>query len=248
MAFLFFTFNFAFMPNHYFQFKQFRIEQDRCAMKVCTDSCLFGAWIKVDENVDSILDIGTGTGLLSLMLAQKSTAAITGIEIDEDAFLQNKENFENSIWKERLSVYAGDVKSYPFTQKFDFIVCNPPFYEHEKESVAAGEKMAKHSSHLTLQELLRVTDNLLTENGKFAILLPYYRKDEIEYIASKHQFFPEKTLYIKQTPAHSYFRYAAIFSKTITDSVEHMEFPIKEQAVNYSKEAHDLLQPYYLYL
>ncbi len=244
----FFTFNFAVMSNHYFQFKQFKIEQEKCAMKVCTDSCLFGAWIKVNESVKSILDIGTGTGLLSLMLAQKSAAHVHGIEIDENAFLQTSENFQNSIWKNRLNAYHGDVKTFNFSQTFDFIVCNPPFYENEVDSKMHEEKIAKHSLHLTLSYLMSAIENLLKADGKFAILLPYYRKDEFEKLAAQHSFYPEQTLFIKQTPAHDFFRYAAVFTKENSTNNQHEEISIKAKGNVYSDEAIALLKPYYLYL
>jgi tRNA1Val (adenine37-N6)-methyltransferase len=168
------------MSNNYFQFKQFKIEQENCAMKVCTDSCLFGAWLQPTENVTSILDIGTGTGLLSLMLAQKSTAQIHAIEIDKNAYLQANENFDNSVWKDRLHVHLGDIKSFNFPNTFDFIITNPPFFKNEVESEMHTEKIAKHSLHLNLTELLSAIHRLLSDSGKFAILLPFFRKDELE--------------------------------------------------------------------
>lgn len=102
------------------------------------------------------------------MLAQKTTAAIDAIEIDENAYLQAIENFEQSKWKDRLTVLLGDVKTYPFSKKYDFIVCNPPFYQNEKASDLHEEKIAKHSLHLTLPYLLTAIDNLLSDNGRFA--------------------------------------------------------------------------------
>lgn len=236
------------MPNHYFQFKQFKIEQEKCAMKVCTDSCLFGAWIEVNETVKSILDIGSGTGLLSLMLAQKSAAHIQGIEIDENAFLQTIENFENSKWHERLTAHHGDVKTFDFSQTFDFIICNPPFYENEVDSKLHEEKIAKHSLHLTLTYLMSSIENLLHADGKFAILLPYYRKDEFEKLAAQYSFYPEQSIFIKQTPAHDFFRYAAVFTKEKVQKKQHEEIAIKEKGNVYSEEAVALLKPYYLFL
>lgn len=236
------------MSNHYFQFKQFKIEQEKCAMKVCTDSCLFGAWIEVDNTVKTILDIGTGTGLLSLMLAQKSEAHIHGIEIDENAFLQTCENFTNSVWNERLTAYHGDVKAFNFSETFDFIVCNPPFYENEMDSRMHEEKIAKHSLHLTLPYLMTAMEHLLSEDGKFAILLPYYRKDEFEKLAAVHHYFPEKTIIVKQTPAHDFFRYAGIFSKIKHDNIHHEAISIKTKNNKYTEEATSLLSPYYLYV
>jgi len=236
------------MPNHYFQFKEFKVEQDKCAMKVCTDSCLFGAWVTIDDSVNSVLDIGAGTGLLSLMLAQKTNAKIDGIEIDENAFEQASENFEHSIWKDRLTALSGDVKTFPFTQKYDFIVCNPPFYEREFASNSEEEKVAKHSLHLTLPYLLTAIKNLLNADAKFAILLPYYRKDEFEKLAAEHHFYPEKTICIKQSNAHEYFRYAGIFSSTKSIHIQEEFIAIKTNHLHYSTEAIALLKPYYLYL
>lgn len=236
------------MANHYFQFKQFKIEQEKCAMKVCTDSCLFGAWISINSTVNSILDIGAGTGLLSLMLAQKTTAAIDAIEIDENAYLQAIENFEQSKWKDRLTVLLGDVKTYPFSKKYDFIVCNPPFYQNEKASDLHEEKIAKHSLHLTLPYLLTAIDNLLSDNGRFAILLPFYRKDEFEKLATKFHFYPERTIAIKQTNKHDFFRYAAIFKKEESLEIQEEFISIKSDHLNYTDEAKALLKDYYLSL
>ena len=236
------------MSNNYFQFKQFKIEQDNCAMKVCTDSCLFGAWITLPVNTKSILDIGTGTGLLSLMLAQKSTAKIDAIEIDENAVAQATINFNNSIWKDRLTCFSGDIKDFTFTRKYDFIVCNPPFYKDEFSSTSKGEKIAKHSLFLSLEDLMNSINNLLNNDGKFAILLPFYRKEEFEKLAEQFSFFPEKTLAIKQTPTHPFFRYAAIFSKQKNTKFLNQEITIKTSEDIYSNEFIELLKPYYLYL
>lgn len=236
------------MPNNYFQFKQFKVEQDKCAMKVCTDSCLFGAWVNIDEHVRTILDIGTGTGLLSLMMAQKHHAKITGIEIDENAYQQTVLNFKNSLWKDRLHAHLGDIKTFSFVQKFDFIVCNPPFYENEMESKQTKEKIAKHSLHLNLSDLILTVKDLLTENGKFAILLPYYRKEEFEELAQQHQYYPETIMLLKQTSAHNFFRYMALFSKNKKQNIKQEEIEIKLKDNNYSDTAITLLKPYYLFL
>ena len=236
------------MSNNYFKFKQFKIEQENCAMKVCTDSCLFGAWLQPTENVTSILDIGTGTGLLSLMLAQKSTAQIHAIEIDQNACLQANENFDNSVWKDRLHVHLGDIKSFNFPNTFDFIITNPPFFKNEVESKMHTEKIAKHSLHLNLTELLSAIHRLLSESGKFAILLPFFRKDEFEKMAEELKFYPEKTIFIRQTPAHNFFRYAAVFSKNNSDILQHEEISIRTVNQQYTSEAIDLLKPFYLFL
>src|ERR1700761_7170285 len=123
------------MPNSYFQFKQFTVYQDQCAMKVCTDACILGAWFAHKAPAWShVLDIGSGTGLLMLMLAQKHKGEINGIELDLAAFRQLKENIGQSPWAPMLRVFPGDVRSYSFPGKFDFIITNPPFYEGDLEA------------------------------------------------------------------------------------------------------------------
>jgi tRNA1Val (adenine37-N6)-methyltransferase len=123
------------MSNSYFQFKQFIIHQDRCAMKVTTDGCLFGSLSPTlikEERVINVLDIGTGTGLLSLMLAQaKHNAYIDAIEIDKDAFEQACQNVEVSPWGGRIKVFHADARDNEFPHKYDLIISNPPFYEKD---------------------------------------------------------------------------------------------------------------------
>jgi len=236
------------MANTFFKFKQFTIHQEKCAMKVCTDSCLFGAWITLPKNAKTVLDIGAGTGLLSLMTAQKNkTTTIHAIEMDENANNQCKENFEISTWKDRLRIFLGDVRSFPFEQKYDFIISNPPFYEQEKKSKTHSENMAKHSEYLTLSELLDVINKLLSPTGQFAILLPYYRKVEVENLAAQFGYFAIDTFSIRQSDAHSFFRFAAIFSKQ-KSTVHNLEISIKNKQQEYTVDAIHLLQPYYLFL
>jgi tRNA1Val (adenine37-N6)-methyltransferase len=137
------------MPNTWFQFKEFKIEQEKCDMKVCTDSCLFGAWIadKIQKKIiepATILDIGSGTGLLSLMTAQKSNAKIDAVEINKNAYLQTKENFKASKYKERLQAFNVDVKHWNDKKKYDLIISNPPFFENDLPSANQNKNFAKH--------------------------------------------------------------------------------------------------------
>src|ERR1700709_822606 len=147
------------MSNPYFQFKQFTIYQDRSAMKVCTDACILGAWFAQKAPAYSrVLDIGSGTGLLMLMLAQKHKGEIKGIELDLAAYRQLRDNIGLSPWKSMLKVFPGDVRSFSFPDKFDFIITNPPFFEGDLLSASDSANLAKHSKELTLIQLLSVID------------------------------------------------------------------------------------------
>lgn len=237
------------MPNPFFSFKQFTIYQDRCAMKVCTDACILGAWFaKKVQGDERILDIGSGTGLQLLMLAQESKAEMIGVELDKEAYEQANENIGNSPWKERLSVEEGDIRTHSFKQQFDFIISNPPFFENDLMSDSDAEKVAKHSSSLSLSELLEAINKNLSEKGHFGILLPYHRWEYFDGLATQKGFHLQERLTVKQTTKHKPFRAILHYSKIPVDITNETELAIKPDGQNYSKEFEDLLRDYYLKL
>lgn len=237
------------MPNPYFKFKQFTVFQDQCAMKVCTDACILGAWFaaKVPE-YSTILDIGSGTGLLMLMIAQQNNAEIHGIEIDLNAYKQLKENISQSKWKDRLKVLPGDARSYHFPLKYDFIISNPPFFENDLESESENEQLAKHSKQLTLSELVEAIDGNLEAHGGFGVLLPFHRWEYFDRLANQKGFHLTEKLFVKQTPNHSYFRAILHYSRSKENFVPENELVIQISRDQYSEEFKELLKGYYLAL
>ncbi len=174
------------MPKDHFRFKQFTVQQDRCAMKVSTDGVLFGAWVD-HAGAERILDIGTGTGVLALIAAQRNAAAmIDAVEIDAAAAQQAKENFSASPWAHRLRVLHADVRVLASVGPFDLIICNPPYYAGY--STAADERVgiAKHGEVLLFPDLLQTVDKLLAPNGRFAAIIPLYREQELIEEALQH--------------------------------------------------------------
>jgi tRNA1Val (adenine37-N6)-methyltransferase len=238
------------LPNHYFQFKQFTIQQEKSSMKVCTDSCLFGAWVaeKMERKMiepKSILDIGTGTGLLSLMAAQKCEAKIDAIEIDKDSYLQAKENFSKSRWSPRLQIMHADVKTQIADKKYDLIICNPPFYENDLKSSDERKNMAKHHDTLTLEEMIAIIPNRLAENGHCAVLLPFHRVEHFKQLATRNNFFVTDEVQVKQTPQHPCFR-GFLFFTNKKQPFTLRELIIKDNEGKYTPEFNYFLQDYYL--
>jgi tRNA1Val (adenine37-N6)-methyltransferase len=236
------------MSNSWFQFKQFTIHQDQCAMKVCTDACILGAWIAEKASaLARVLDIGSGTGLLMLMLAQKRKAEIRGIEIDLDAFHQLKDNIDKSPWPHLFKVYPGDIRSFSFPEKFDFIISNPPFYENDLAAPSQTANLARHSKELTLSELLQAIDKNLSHNGSFGVLLPYHRTAWFEdQAATRHGFTLKEKLLIKQTPRHDFFRSILFFSRQKDDFIPIAELSIQDGGGAYSEDFIELMKDYYL--
>lgn len=239
------------MPNTYFQFKKFIVHQDKCAMKVCTDACLFGAWVAYKISTEThyikyVLDIGTGTGLLSLMLAQGNPYSVThAVEIDEQAAKQASENFLLSPWSSRLNVLQEDIKHIPLELKYNLIVCNPPFFENDLKSKQSARNVALHSDALTLQELIVIADKLLDTNGKFAVLLPFIRSESFEKTATKHGFYLYEKMLVKQTEKHNFFRTMLLFGKNKTEtSVSQLTIKLSN---SYSADFVTLLKDYYLH-
>ncbi len=239
------------MANTYFQFKQFTIHQDNCAMKVCTDACLFGAWVAnelaANNHLQSCLDIGTGTGLLSLTLAQKTSAFIDAVEIDKAAFEQAKENIYQSPWSDKISIINTDINAFDTNKKYDCIISNPPFFEGDLKSSISNKNAAKHDTTLTLQQLLQVVDKTLQQDGYFAILLPYHRTDFFIEAAAKSALYLSKKVLIKQTSGHDYFRAILLFERQ-QKIVSNEEIIIKDETNNYTEAFVGLLKDYYLFL
>jgi len=218
-------------------------------MKVCTDACLFGAWFaRKNLHAKSILDIGSGTGLLMLMLAQNHSSDFHGIEIDNFCFQQLKENIGNSKWSDRIELTEGDVRHFSSEWKFDFIVSNPPFYENSLTSPSAGANLARHSSHLTLEELLASINRNLSPSGSFAILLPYHRSEEFESIVKKNDFYVVEKVAVRQSPRHNFFRCIYHCTRTQPEKISENEIVIHHDSGEYTDEFVGLLKDYYLHL
>ena len=224
-------------------------------MKVCTDACLFGAWVAVESlklKAQSCLDIGTGTGLLSLIFEQKNiTANIDAVEIDEAAAQQAGENFESSPWKERLHIYNESIQQFGNSKtrqlKYDVIICNPPFYENDLKSENKQRNLALHSDAFTLEELISVVDLLLADDGSFFVLLPFHRAKYFEELLTKNKLFIREKVFIKQTPKHNFFRIMFWVPRLATTSTQ-SEIIIMNDENQYSNEFKKLLKDYYLSL
>jgi len=237
------------MANQFFRFKQFTVHQEDCAMKVCTDACLQGAYTASYVTAAThILDIGAGTGLLSLMLAQRfHDATITAVELDAVAARQASRNFAAAPWAAQLHIINGDARTLALASKYDLIITNPPFYETDLKSPDKLRNQAMHATTLSYEELLDVIDQHLATDGVFSILLPYKPFATFEVLATQKGFFPRKVLHVKQSVNHDKFRTIAVFGRSGTIRDEEM-IAIKDAVNEYTPEFKALLQPYYLYL
>ena len=219
-------------------------------MKVCTDACIFGACVAEfiagrSLSNTSCLDIGTGTGLLSLLLAQKTNALIDAVEIDEAASLQAKENFDGSPWKDRLHIFNTNALAFIPEKKYDYIIANPPFFEGDLKSGNEKKNTARHDTDLTFQQLLQLTDTHLKEDGFFSVLLPFQRTGYFEKAAEVYHFSMVKKILLKQTTGHAYFRSILFFSRILSTAIIN-ELIIKDEEGKYTQPVVELLKDYYL--
>ncbi|MDF2456031.1 MAG: methyltransferase protein [Cytophagaceae bacterium] len=235
------------MANSFFQFKQFTIHQSEAALKVCTESCIFGASIPVGD-VHHILDIGTGTGLLSLMLAQRSQASIEAIELDEASARDAKKNFIESPWKNRLVLHLGDVKKFSSAKKFDLIISNPPFFIHQFKSPNTRTNTALHGSELKPQDLCTIVNQLSTEDARFFVLLPEQEMILLRHALEATGWHSVYELNIYQEAHKTIFRQVGGFSKKNEMTFVRKQLIIYKNGKTYTEEFIDLLKDYYLYL
>ena len=160
------------MSNSWFKFKQFSIDQDRCSMKVGTDGVLLGAWFPLYAGCN-VLDIGTGTGLVALMAAQRGAGRVTAVEIDPDAADQARINAVNSPWADRIEVRCADIADFRTECRYDRIVCNPPYFRDSLRCPDSGRNTARHNDMLSYENLTLYAARLLADEGLFCLVLPY---------------------------------------------------------------------------
>ncbi|MDZ7936081.1 MAG: methyltransferase [Emticicia sp.] len=234
------------MPKNSFTFKQFTINQDRCAMKVCTDACILGASTEV-ENVNRILDIGTGTGLLSLMLAQRTNAQIEAVEIDKDAYSQAVMNIKESVFSEKIKIFHQRIQEFNPTAKYDLIISNPPFYQQSLKSSDAKTNKALHAVELSFDDLIDSVLRLLSLGGRFVVLLPPFEIEKLIQIAQKKGLYLSKKMSISHDESKPVFRVIATFLTQKVYNLEEKSLIIhNEDGKTYSNEFRDLLKDYYL--
>ncbi len=186
-----------------FKFKQFAIDQDRCAMKVGTDGVLLGAWASIKNNPESILDIGAGTGLIALIMAQRCFAeTIDALEIDEDAYEQCVSNFETSDWGDRLFCYHAGLDEFvdEWEDPYDLIISNPPFYSEDVSSGDAARDNARQSQSLPFDELLEGVSKLMAPNGSFATIIPFKEEETFLKLANSFKLYPQRITRVKGAP------------------------------------------------
>lgn len=237
------------MANNFFQFKKFTVWHDRCAMKVGTDGVLLGAWTAVD-GAKRLLDIGTGTGLVALMLAQRSSleARITAIEIDSSAADQASENVSCSPWVDRIEVRHQDIKNCVVAEKFDVIVSNPPYYKHALRCPDEQRNAARHDGCLTYDQLLQAVSMLLDAKGEFTVVIPMDAAEEFRTIASRYGLLPIRLLRVLTKPGVSPKRILMTFAFESVDRgvLEEKELLIEESRHCYSAEYIALTKAFYL--
>ncbi|MDP3312135.1 tRNA1(Val) (adenine(37)-N6)-methyltransferase [Lutibacter sp.] len=231
-----------------FQFKQFIIQQDKTAMKVGTDGVLLGAWVEIQTDVNSMLDIGAGTGLIALMMAQRSeTEIIDAIELNDAAYEQTVENFENSNWADRLFCYHASLQEFveEIEDKYDLIISNPPFYTSTFKDLSEERAMARHAESLPYSDLLEGTSKLLSENGTAAFVIPYSEEDNFISIASDNKLVPYRITRVKGTINAPIKRSLLQFS-FLEKSIEMNELVIEIERHIYTSEYKKLVQDFYL--
>ena len=236
------------MSDSIFHFKQFSIKQDLCAMKVGTDGVLLGAWAQVEE-AERILDAGCGTGLIALMLAQRSNAVIDAIDIDESAFIQAQENINNSIWSHRLNTYHTSLQAHAKNSnlQYDVVVINPPFFSNALKPGNDQRAKARHNHLLPFNELIESCWNLLFDKGSLSLILPYEANHEVITAALKRGFFVKRICKVVPKPGKAPKRMLIEFTKHqyATEADETLVIE-KEKRHQYTEEYIKLTRDFYI--
>ncbi len=232
-----------------FNFKQFTVQQDQCAMKIGTDGVLLGAWCPVDNNPFSVLDIGAGTGILSLMLAQRSSAEqIDSLEIDEEAYEQCVENFENSPWSDRLFCFHAGLDEFVEEpeDEYDIIISNPPFYSENYKTDDSQRDLARFQDALPFEDLIEAADLLLSENGIFAVIIPYKEEERFIDLCAEVELFPVKVTRVKGSHTTPIVRSLLAFKRYELSVLTADELVIEISRHEYTDDYINLTKDFYL--
>ena len=232
-----------------FKFKQFAINQDRCAMKIGTDAVLLGAWCPIDNNPKSILDIGAGTGVLALMLAQRTNAdQIDALEIDEEAYEQCVENFEASAWADKLFCYHAGLDEFVDEpeDEYDLIISNPPFYSEDFKTENEQRDLARFQDAMPFEDLIEAADLLLSENGTFAVVIPYKEEERFIDLCAEYELYPVKATRVKGSHKTPIIRSLLAFKRFELSVLTADELVVEINRHEYTDDYINLTQDFYL--
>jgi tRNA1Val (adenine37-N6)-methyltransferase len=238
------------LKEQIFKFKQFTLSQGKSAMKLGTDAVVLGAFVN-PKQAKNILDIGTGTGILSLMMAQKSDGFIQAVEINEIAALEAEFNFKQSNWTEQLSLYKGSIQDYTSSnpaEKFDLIITNPPYFVagNQFEIEEERRRTARHTNTLSFDELAKIMADLLHEDGTIAMVLPVQEAELFIQIAETYQLFPKEILQVFPKKSKPFNRLVMLFSKQ-KQNITQQELVIYNEDNSYTNEYYELTKDFYLW-
>jgi tRNA1Val (adenine37-N6)-methyltransferase len=229
------------MSNNYFCFKQFAVVQDNTAMKVGTDGVLLGAWCSC-ANARRVLDVGTGTGLIAMMVAQRSEAQVTAVEIDSSACIDAVENFGNCPWSDRIELFNLSVQEFTedCQERFDLIVSNPPFFSNSLKAPSAGRALARHDDTLPVSDLFGCAVRLLADNGRLSVIIPADRIDDYDSEAALHGLGPVRRAMVRPNPNSPFHR--AMVEYGYGDSYS------SDEIISIETEEHSVYSPEYIAL
>jgi len=231
----------------HFHFKQFSIQHDRCSMKVGTDGVLLGAWAEV-KNATHVLDIGTGTGVIALMVAQRTvpTAQIEGIELDADAAAQAQQNALQSPWHTKVSIHAASLQQFTPTQKYDLILSNPPYFVNSQEPPDQKRLQTRHTVTLTFEELLMSVSKLITDEGTFNVILPYTEGLKFIHLAAIQGLHVTRQWSFRTRATKPIERWLLAFSKQHIANPEKGEILLYDTGTHWSTGYRELTHDFYL--
>lgn len=229
-----------------FKFKQFKVSQAKTAAKVGTDAVLLGAWTPHSPQIKNILDVGTGTGVISLMLAQRTQSAeITAIEIDADAFMESLTNFEQSPWASRIQCLNTDFRSFEADSTFDLIVSNPPFYTEKTLAPTHQRSIARNVIGLSFKDLIEKVNYFLNSTGVFSVIIPFTEVADFCEIARQNKLFPFRITHVRGHAKSPIKRSLLAFSRQNIEPII-TELQIEIERHQYTADYKELTRDFYL--